>query len=60
MDIFNPFPSLDKNIEEIKKLREAYDLLVSIHLEIGSYGQGKLSQELLFKMNDFFEFDDSE
>ncbi len=50
---------IDKLIEEIENLKEAADLLEKVWLEIGPYTD-KISDELSYKLNSFFKFDDSE
>lgn len=54
------FETLEKTLEEINKLQEAYMLLEQVYLEHGPYGVDPISDELRYKINDFFGFDDSE
>jgi len=46
--------------DSLTKLIEAEELLERIHLEVGPYGTGEVSEKSLNEMNDLFEFDDSE
>ncbi len=50
--------SLLKLVEEIQDLQKAKDLLEEVWL--ADRLDGKLSFELYMKLNDYFEFDDSE
>jgi len=54
------FEHLEKVLEDIEKLREAYKLLEQVHLEHGAYGQYPITDELRYKINNYFDFDDSE
>lgn len=62
----DPFPSIDKLMEELAKLREAYQILYHINCYYGGYGKHTfddkccIDDETLKKLNDFFRFDDSE
>ena len=51
---------IDELIEEMQKLKEAKELLYQVYLEHGPYGDGEIPQELRWKINNFFGFDDSE
>lgn len=55
----NEFEILEKAIEEIERCKKAHELLYSVWLELGPYNE-TLSTDLKFKLNDFFNFDDSE
>jgi hypothetical protein len=46
--------------DSLTKLVDAKELLERIHLEVGPYGTGEVSEKSLNEMNDLFEFDDSE
>lgn len=60
MGVIIQFENLDKVLEEVNQLREAYELLEQVHLEHGAYGDCPIPDELRYKINDFFGFDDSE
>lgn len=51
---------LQELIEEINHLIEAKKLLERVYLEVGPYGDGKIERETRHKINDYFNFDDSE
>lgn len=52
--------NLNDFIEEVQHLQEAKKLLEQVFLEIGPYGNGQISSELRWKINDYMQFDDSE
>ena len=52
--------NIDVIIEELDSLKKSHDLLESVHLEIGPYGDGELTEKTRFAINDHFRFDDSE
>ena len=52
--------TLEKFLEDIQKLAQAEILLDSIWAEIGPYNRGPISEELILKLRDFYDFDDSE
>jgi hypothetical protein len=52
--------NLNDFISEIQHLQEAKELLEQVFLEVGPYGDGKISRELRSKINDYVKFDDSE
>lgn len=60
MAVILNFDHLDKTLEDIAKLREAYELLERVYLEHGPYGDCPIPDELRYKINDYFGFDDSE
>jgi hypothetical protein len=47
-------------IQLFQRAEKAEELLQKIWIEVGPYNQEKLSGETLRKLNDWFEFDDSE
>lgn len=51
---------LGKLLAEIKILRDAEKLLHKVWSEYGPYGDGKISDETRYAINDHFGFDDSE
>ncbi|MNJ90171.1 hypothetical protein D3C87_77650 [compost metagenome] len=51
---------LNTFISEITHLQEAKELIERVFVEVGPYGNGKISEELLSKINDYMKFDDSE
>ena len=51
---------IDELVGEISRLERAHDLLESIYLEYGPYGDGEIPERLWFKVRNFFGFDDSE
>jgi hypothetical protein len=54
------FETLDKLLEDVNKLKQAYSLLEQVWLEHCPYGQDPIPDELRYRINDFFNFDDSE
>ena len=60
------FENMDKLMEELTRLQEAYELLGEVYSEIGPYGfdyngeKTYVSDELRRKLNRFFDFDDNE
>ncbi len=53
--------TIDKLIDEINRLQKGYELLEQVYLEVGGYGDdGPMTDELRYKLNNFFGFDDSE
>ena len=52
--------TIDKLLDDIHRLQEGYKLLEEVYLEHGAYGEDPISDELRYKINDFFGFDDSE
>jgi len=63
-DSDRPFPKFDELVAEIERGRQAIALLDALWLELGPYACfdkcEQIPQELWFKINDFFDFDDSE
>ena len=53
------FPDLETLLKEINELKSAQNLLEEIWLEVGPYGR-EISDALRYKLQDFFNFDDSE
>ena len=51
---------LEKLLAEIEELKQAKVLLEKVFIEICPYGQNQVPDELRWKINDFFKFDDSE
>ena len=51
---------LEKFLENIDRLKLAYELLEQVWLEHCPYGQDPIPDKLRYKINDFFNFDDSE
>lgn len=51
---------IDKLIGEINRLQKGYELLQQVYLEVGGYGEEPMTDELRYKINNFFGFDDSE
>lgn len=47
-------------LTRLNELVEAEKLLEGMHLEHGAYGDGKITDETRRKVNDYFNFDDSE
>ena len=47
-------------IDEVAKLKKGNELLEELWLEHGPYRDDPISDELWYKVNNFFEFDDSE
>ena len=60
MGVIHSFENLEKVLEEIDRLREAYELLEQVHLEHGAYGENPIPEKLRYKINNYFDFDDSE
>jgi hypothetical protein len=60
MGVILNFDHLDKTLEDIAKLREAYELLEQVYLEHGPYKTGCIPTALRYKINNYFGFDDSE
>lgn len=54
------FPSLEKTLEEISKLKTAHELLFNVWLDVGPYKDRKVSEETWDKVRNYFKFDDSE
>lgn len=54
------FEHITKSMEELGLLFEAKSLLEQVYMEHGPYGDGKISDKLRYKINDFFGFNDSE
>ena len=52
--------TIDKFIDEINRLQKGYELLEQVYLEAGGYGEDPMTDELRYKINNFFGFDDSE
>lgn len=51
---------LEKFLENINQLKLAHELLEQVWLEHCPYGQDPISDKLRYRINDYFEFDDSE
>jgi len=51
---------LEKWLENIDKLKLAYELLEQVWLEHCPYGQEAISDKLRYRINNYFGFDDSE
>lgn len=49
---------LEKLMAEIAELKNGCELLHDVHLEVGC--DGKISDKLRYKIQDFFHYDDSE
>lgn len=47
-------------LDEIEDLKKAKGLLGEIYAEVGPYGNGRISDQLLYRINYYFKFDDSE
>ena len=60
MGVIHNFENLEKVLEDIEKLRQAYELLEQVFLEHGPYGDCPIPDELRYKINNYFDFDDSE
>jgi hypothetical protein len=52
--------TIDKLVDEINRLQKGYELLEQVYLEAGGYGEDPMTDELRYKINNFFGFDDSE
>ena len=52
--------SLQRTLNAIERLQEANDLLVELFAELGPYRDGKISDRLWRKVNNYIGFDDSE
>jgi hypothetical protein len=52
--------TIDKAIDELNRLQVGYKLLQQVYLEAGGYGEEPMTDELRFKINNYFGFDDSE
>jgi hypothetical protein len=52
--------TIDKLLGDIGRLQEGYKLLEEVYLEHGPYGQDPIPDDLRYKINNFFGFDDSE
>lgn len=51
---------VDSILEELNELQSAKILLELVYQEIGPYNDGKISNELMYKLNAYFRFNDSE
>lgn len=58
------YPTVDKLLEEIGRLKEAHDILTMVWNDIGPYGGTSIGEQLQWetvqKMQNYFDFDDSE
>jgi hypothetical protein len=59
LNIKNKF-TLCSIIELLSDALKAKNLLSELHSQIGPYGIGKIEQKTLRKINNYFDFDDSE
>jgi hypothetical protein len=60
MGVIHRFEHLENVLEDVNKLLEGYDLLEQVYLEHGPYGDCPIPDELRYKINNYFDFDDSE
>jgi ribulose bisphosphate carboxylase small subunit len=51
---------LEELLAEIENLKQAKDLLEQVYLATGPYGERPIPEDLCWKINGFFKFDDSE
>lgn len=58
--MIDSFENLENLLEDINRLKQAYNLLEQVYLEHCPYGTDPISDKLRYKINDFFGFDDSE
>jgi hypothetical protein len=52
--------TVNKLIDEMQRLKLGCQLLEEVFLGVGPYGDGEIPDELRYKINNFFYFDDSE
>lgn len=53
------FYNIDIFVKEIEKLKLAYELLEQVYVKIGAYNEGKINDDLCYKIREYFNFDDS-
>ena len=51
---------LSEEQDHTQRIMDGLHLLEEVWVEIGPYNRGPISEELLRKFRDYFEFDDSE
>ena len=59
-DFDHSVEGLNREIQKLQKLAEGMELLEKVWIEIGPYGQGKVSDQTASKLSSYFQFDDSE
>jgi len=58
--ILSNIETVEKLVDEVCRMQQGCELLESVWLECGSYGEKKIPDKLWSKMQTFFDFDDSE